>query len=135
MQGAGNNVWSLRLSITQQRMENGELSLQGRATIYPSDSPTANSIVPNWGGGSFFFSGFVLVKIVKKIIIIRLFLDDGTVILIKKCRIVLIFRSISTGKLWGKSRIYGCSDIFTDWTSFGSVRLERMTTPILSERH
>lgn len=129
------NFWSLQLSITQQKLEHGELLLQGRATIHVGGaSPTSARPSFGFGFGSFFFSGFVIVKIIRKVIIFRLFLDDGTILIIKKCRIVFIFQSFfSSSFLAGQSRLFSCSDVFPDLTSLGFVTLRR-TAPIqLSE--
>jgi hypothetical protein len=132
VQGPTNEIWSIQLSITQQKTEKGETLLRGQATVYAN---RPNAPMNNFGGsgGSYLFSGYLLVKIVKQVIIIRLYLSDGTYIFIKKCRIVLIFRSVWTGKLWGQSRIYNCSKEFWNWTGFGSFKLERNPMPILSQ--
>jgi len=132
VQSPTHDIWSIKLSITQQKTEKGETLLQGKATIYVNNLNAPNSNFSG-GTGSYVFSGFVLVKIIKQVIIIRLYLSDGTVLFIKKCRIVLIFRSVWTGQLWGQSRIYNCSKEFSDWTSFGSFQLKRTITPILAE--
>ena len=127
------NLWSLQLSLMQQKLSNGELLLQGRATIQVGGASPA-STNPSFGFGSFFFSGFVVIKIIKKVIIFRLFLDDGTILIIKKCRIVFIFRSFfSSSLLAGQSRIFSCSGVFPDLTSFGFVTLGRTAPTQLSE--
>ncbi|MBI3660752.1 hypothetical protein HY230_09845 [Candidatus Acetothermia bacterium] len=129
------NLWSLQLSITQQKLDHGELLLQGRATIHVGGaSPSGTRPSFGFGFGSFFFSGFVVVRIIRKVIIFRFFLDDGPILIIKKCRIVFIFQSFfSSSLLAGQSRLFSCSDVFPDLTSLGFVTLGRAAPTQLSE--
>jgi hypothetical protein len=117
------NLWGMQIAITKQRTLRGETQLEGRATIRTG------------GLDPLFFSGLVIIKIIQKLVIVRIILDDGTILIIRQCKIILVFkvRSFSFSSLVGPARLSNCTGLFPGLVPRGNSQLDRLHTQRLDE--